>query len=375
MELRFKSVPQPNNPQNENVGGITQPESQFASALRRNVNAYFKENNISPKGNLTLASQTVAMLSFYVIPFVMLLIIPMSWWIGLLFSLLMGIGVAGIGMCIMHDALHGSYSKKEWVNKLFGGSLYLLGGNVFNWKLQHNVLHHTFTNIDGEDGDIASRWPLRLCENTPVRKINHYQYIHAFFFYGLMSITRIVNDFTQLAEYNRTGLTRKYNANPTAEYFKMAGVKILYLFVFIGLPILLTHFAWWQVLIGFVIMHWVAGFILSTVFQLAHVVEGAEQPLPNSEGVISHDWAVHEVRTTSDFARNNRFVNWFVGGLNFQIEHHLFPYISHVHYRKIAPIVEQTAKQFGINYNLKPSFFNALVSHVKRLKELGVSTT
>ncbi len=186
-----------------------------------------------------------------------------------------------------------------------------------------------------------------------------------------MTITRIINDFTQLAHFKKTGVTGKLKVNVRREYWIMAGVKILYLFTFIGLPIILTHFAWWQIIVGFVTMHWVAGCILSTVFQLAHVVEGAEQPMPDDNGIIHHDWAVHELRTTSDFARNNRFINWYVGGLNFQIEHHLFPYISHVHYRKIAPIVERTALEFGLVYNLKPSFTNALGSHVRRLKELS----
>ena len=118
-------------------------------------------------------------------------------------------------------------------------------------------------------------------------------------------------------------------------------------------------------------MHWVGGLIMSTIFQMAHVVEGAVQPLPNAEGIIETDWAVHELRATSDFARNNLFLNWYAGGLNFQIEHHLFPNICHVHYRNIAPIVENTARQFGLIYNLKPTFAAALISHVKRLKELG----
>ncbi len=118
-------------------------------------------------------------------------------------------------------------------------------------------------------------------------------------------------------------------------------------------------------------MHWVGGLIMSTIFQMAHVVEGALKPLPNSDGIIETDWAVHELRATSDFARNNHLLNWYAGGLNFQIEHHLFPNICHVHYRSIAPIVENTAKQFGLMYNLKPSFTAALVSHVRRLKELG----
>ena len=275
-------------------------------------------------------------------------------------------------MCVMHDAVHGSFSHNEKMNKLFGGTMYLLGSNVFNWKLQHNVFHHAYTNIEGLDEDIDSKGPIRLCENAPLKKIHHYQYIHAFFFYGLLTISKMVKDFTQLAIYNKAGITKKYNVDPTREYLRMVAVKIAYLLAIIGLPMLLTHFSWWQVLVGFFMMHWVAGCILSTVFQMAHVVEGTEQPMPDAGGVIHHDWAAHELRTTSDFARNNHLLNWYVGGLNFQIEHHLFPHISHVHYQKIAPIVERTAHQFNLNYNLKPSFASAFSSHVRRLKELGI---
>ncbi len=347
-------------------------EHQFAIALRKNVNAYFKEKKISTKGNLTLALQTIVMLSLYIIPFIIILVIPMNGWIALLLTIIMGIGVAGTGMCVMHDSIHGSFSNKKWLNKLFGGTLYLLGGNVFNWKMQHNIFHHAYTNINGLDEDIDSRGPLRLSQNAPLHKIHHYQYIHAFFFYGLLTISKMFKDFTQLAEYNKAGVTQKYNVKPVMEYWRMVIVKIIYLFVSIGLPIIITDFKWWQVAIGFFMMHWVAGCILSTVFQMAHVVQGTEQPMPDANGVIHHDWAVHQLRTTSDFARNNLFLNWYVGGLNFQIEHHLFPQISHVHYIKISPIVERTAHEFGLTYNLKPSFGSALVSHIKRLKELGV---
>ena len=141
--------------------------------------------------------------------------------------------------------------------------------------------------------------------------------------------------------------------------------------IFIGLPLIFSALAWWQVLLGFLIMHIIAGVILGVVFQLAHVVEGADQPVPDENDTIHTDWAVHEVLTTADFARNNRFLNWYVGGLNFQIEHHLFPHICHVHYRKIAPIVERTAREFGLTYNLKPTLFAALASHVRRLRTLG----
>ena len=346
-------------------------EHNFSTAVRRNVSAYFKENGISMKGNATLVSQTIVLISLYLIPFILILLIPMSGWVALLLTAIMGVGLAGVGMCVMHDAIHGSYSNKDWINRLFGWSMYLLGGNVFNWRMQHNVFHHAYTNLDGLDEDINSKGPIRLSENSPLKKIHKYQYIHAFFFYGLLTISKLVKDFSQLATYNKEGVTRKFNVSPTREYLGMVTVKIIYLSVFIGLPILITPFKWWQVLTGFFMMHWVAGCILSTVFQMAHVVEGTEQPVPDAAGVIHHDWAVHELRTTSDFARSNHLLNWYVGGLNFQIEHHLFPNISHVHYREIAPIVERTAHEFNLNYNLKPSFANALASHVRRLKELG----
>jgi linoleoyl-CoA desaturase len=346
-------------------------QKTFAAAVRKNVNDYFRENGISTKGNAALAIQTAIMLSAYIVPFVLIFIIPMNAWVIMGLTVLMGLGLAGIGMCVMHDAVHGSYSKKEWVNKLFGGTMYLLGSNVFNWKIQHNVLHHAYTNIEGHDQDIASRGPIRLSEHAPLKKIHRYQHIHAFFFYGLMTISKLTRDFTQLIGYNKAGITRQHRVNPTVEYTKMVAIKIVYLFIFIGLPILFTPFSWWQVLLGFFIMHWTAGCILSTIFQMAHVVEGAEQPLPNESGEIENDWIVHELRTTSDFARNNRFLNWYIGGLNFQIEHHLFPNICHIHYRKIAPIVEKTAKEFGYPYNLKPTFAHAFASHVRRLKELG----
>jgi linoleoyl-CoA desaturase len=346
-------------------------QQEFAAAVRKNVNDYFKQIGISRKGNLALAVQTIAMLSVYIVPFVLVLTVPMNAWVALLMSVLMGTGMAGIGMCVMHDAVHGSYSNKDWVNKMLGATMYLLGSNVFNWKIQHNILHHAYTNIEGYDQDIKSKGPIRLSQHAPLRKIHHYQHIHAFFFYGLLTISKLIGDFTQLIEFNKAGITRQHNINPTVEYAKMVFVKIIYLFVFVGLPVLLTPFSWWKVWLAFFIMHWTAGCILSTVFQMAHVVEGTLQPLPNDEGIIETEWAVHELRTTSDFARNNLFLNWYVGGLNFQIEHHLFPNISHIHYRKIAPIVEKTAKEFGFNYNLKPSFVNALSSHIRRLKELG----
>jgi linoleoyl-CoA desaturase len=344
----------------------------FSSVLRKNVNNYFKENHISSNANATMVIKTIAMVSMYLVPFFVILVFNPSAWIALALTVLMGIGIAGTGMGVMHDAVHGSYSKNKWVNNLLGGTIYLLGSNKLNWKIQHNVLHHTYTNINEYDEDIDSKGPIRLAENSELKPFHKYQYIHAFFFYGLMTIVKTYNDFPQLAKYNRLGLTRGQNANPKIEYLKMVVRKVVYLVLIIGLPLYFTDFTWWQVLIGFFVMHWVAGFILAVIFQLAHVVEGADQPTPSPDGNIDNEFAVHQLLTTSDFGRNNGFLNWFVGGLNFQVEHHLFPHICHVHYKNLSYIVEKTAKDFNLPYNLKPSFGAAVKSHVKRLKELGV---
>lgn len=342
----------------------------FATTLRKKVNAYFKEKNISTKGEGRLIVKSVAMLGLYFVPFIAMLVFPMSAWVMILLAVVMGIGMAGVGMSVMHDAVHGSFSGKGWLNKTFGTTMYAIGGNVFNWKMQHNLNHHTFTNIDGYDEDIRSRAVIRLSHEAPLKKIHRFQYMYIFFLYSLMTLSKLVGDFFQLSEYNKSGLTKSQNAKPKMEYFKLILSKVLYLGIAIGLPLLVTPFAWWVVLLGFLAMHLTAGLIMSVIFQLAHVVEGADQPVPEN-GALETEWAIHELATTANFSRKNRLLGWYIGGLNFQIEHHLFPHISHVHYRKISPIVEETAKEFGLPYNQKKTLFHALASHIRILKALG----
>lgn len=346
-------------------------EKDFVNNLRKNVSDYFKTNHISTKGNAAMVFKTMIMTAMYVLPFVFILMLPMPVWVAAMLCVVMGIGIAGVGMSVMHDACHGAYSKRHWVNQLLGGTLYLLGSNVLNWKIQHNVLHHTYTNIAGMDEDINKKGPIRLALKTPLKKYHRFQFIYVFLFYGMMTIVKLVNDFPNLFKYSKKGLVRQQHGELRSEFIKMVLRKLLYIAVIFGLPLWLTSFTWYQVLIGFVIMHWVAGMILSFVFQLAHVVEGAEQPFEEDEHYAN--WHVHQLRTTSDFARNNKILGWYIGGLNFQIEHHLFPNICHIHYSKIAPIVQKTALQYGIPYNLKPSLTSALYSHIKMLKQLGAA--
>lgn len=349
-------------------------EIEFSETLKRRVNEYFRSNNISQKGNFWMFLKAFILHATYIVSFLIALVFPIEPWLGILIAILMGIGEAGIGMSVMHDAAHGAFSKRKWVNSFFASTMFILGSNVLNWKIQHNLLHHTYTNIYGYDQDISTKATIRLCDHAPLKKYHRFQFIYAFLLYGMMTISKLFSDLTQLLEFNRSGITKAQKRNGRKEIIVLILSKIVYFATLLVFPILFSSFSWWQVLIGFLLMHLTAGIIMSVIFQMAHVVEGTEQPLPDKNGIIHHDWLVHQLRSTADFAPKNVILNWYVGGLNFQVEHHLFSNICHIHYKKIAPIVQQTAEEFGLVYNVKPTFLKALKSHVNRLKELGRET-
>ncbi len=355
----------------KNLRFINKDRGQFTATLKKNVNNYFKEKGISPKGNFRMVIKSIAMITIYLAPFVLMLTLPLSGWVIFPLSVIMGIGMAGIGMGVMHDAMHGSFSKRGWLNKLFGTTMYSIGGNMFNWKIQHNFLHHTYTNIEGFDEDIEPKGLLRLSRSTPLKKIHRFQHIYAFFLYCLMTISRMFKEFSQLAKYNKAGITAQQKSTPKKEMRRLILSKATYLGIILGLPLLFSPFSWWLIILGFLVMHFIAGIFMSTVFQMAHVVEEAKQPLPDEHGVINNEWTIHELETTANFSRKSRLFGWMIGGLNYQIEHHLFPNICHVHYKNISPIVERTAKEFGLRYNQNRTFLNAIGSHVRLLKTLG----
>jgi len=350
-------------------------QRDFASAVRRNVLAYFKEKQLPTTGDARMVVKALVMLGLYLVPFILVITLPMSPWWGLACAVTVGFGMAGLGMCVMHDGAHGSASKHTWINELMGGTMYLMGSSVLTWRIQHNGEHHTHTNVDTMDSDLMSRGLLRFSEHAPLKRVNRFQHFHAFFFYGFLTLTKLVKDFATLSRFNRNGSTKALKADPKREMVKLVVLKAIYVSVFLGLPLLLSSFTWWQVLIGFFVEHFVASVILGTVFQLAHIVEETHQPIPDEHGVIANDWAVHEMLTTANFAKENRLLTWFTGGLNYQIEHHLFPNVCHVHYKTIAPIVQRTAQEFGVPYNQIPTLFAALTSHVRRMKVLGVHSS
>lgn len=348
-------------------------EQEFYTTLSQRVNNYFKSRNLSRNANAEMVFKTIFMLSLFFVPYLISISgLVTAFWVYFLLCLVMGAGIAGIGLSIMHDANHGAYSAKPWVNDLMGYTLNLVGASSFNWRIQHNVLHHTYTNIYEVDEDISPRGALRMSPDSPWKPFHRFQHIYAWFLYGLMTIIWVVGkDFFRLVRYQRNGLVKKSRANIITEWLILLSTKIVYISYILVIPMLLLPFAWWQILIGFLGMHYVAGFVLAIVFQPAHVVEGTSYLMPDAEGNLENSWAVHQLHTTTNFAHRNRVLSWYVGGLNFQVEHHLFPNICHVHYRNIARIVRETAAEFGLPYKMKETFVDALIAHGRHLRQLG----
>lgn len=277
-----------------------------------------------------------------------------------------------IGFNICHDALHGSYSDRKWVNTTLGWFFNLIGANVYIWKLTHNQIHHTYTNIVGHDADLeVAPGIIRINANEEWKPIHRFQQYYAFMLYALSSLSWFFKkDYMKFFDKS----LRENNITiPTSEYVKLFAYKALYYTLFLIFPLVFMPFSWPTVLAVLLVMHFAEGLVMGNVFQLAHLVEEVDMPDANKDKSISDPWAVHQMKTTANFARKNWFVTSMFGGLNFQVEHHLFPNICHVHYPAISGIVKETAEEFGLPYHENESFFSAVKSHYHFLKKMGAS--
>jgi len=324
-------------------------------------------------GNTGLVIKTIVMFALYITPFVLLLSGAITGtWLMLLMWILMGLGAAGIGFNVMHDANHGVFSKNRRINKWLGYSMDLIGSSAYIWRFQHNVLHHTYTNINEADDDIGSIPALlRLSPEQKKRPVHRFQHLYAWFLYGLMTLFRtILSDFIKIFKYRNMGLI-KSGKEFTTELIYMIICKTAYFGYMLVLPLLLIPAPAGVIILDFITMHFVIGLVLALIFQTAHVMPSAEFPAPDKDGHMENAWAVHELITTTNYAPTSRIFSWMIGGLNYQIEHHLFTNVSHVHYKDISSIVRQTAEEYGLPYHTHGSFLSAVWDHAKMLKYLG----
>ena len=341
----------------------------FFQSLKAEVDQYFIERGVKKTGNWKLYTKTLILIPLAITFYTLLLTIKPSLPVGILLSSGLGLALSGIGFNIMHDACHGSYSAKKWVNELLGLTLNALGGNAFIWKQKHNIIHHTYTNIDGIDDDIAKSPVIRQCHTQVWKPAHRIQHIYLWLVYALSSFLWVF--VIDMVKYTQKKIyTTELNKMDSKEHFIFWASKGLYVLFYIAIPVYFVGWAAWGV--GFLFMHIALGMSLSVVFQLAHVVEETEfEAVGADDKIIENEWAIHQIKTTANFARDNKVISWFVGGLNYQVEHHLFSRISHVHYPEISRIVERKCKEFNIQYHSMPTMGAAIASHYRFMKLLG----
>ena len=317
--------------------------------------------------------KSVILLGAFALSYCLLVLVAPAWWLGVPLAVLLGLVAAAIGFNIEHDGSHQAYSDHPWVNTLAAMTLELLGGSSYVWRWKHGLVHHTYVNITGHDGDIAL-WPLgRVSPHQKWLPYHRWQHVYLWGLYGLLPLKwQLIGDFRCL-------ITGRIGAHPVPRprgwdlLIFVTGKAVFFALAF-GIPLWL-HPAW-TVLACYGIASLVAGVVLSVVFQMAHCVGEADFPLPaEATGRVERAWAVHQVETTVDFARRSRVASWLLGGLNFQVEHHLVPRISHVRYPAIAGLVELTCREFGIRYAEHRSFWSGVTSHFRWLRQMGTPAT
>jgi linoleoyl-CoA desaturase len=345
---------------------ITFPRNtEFRSELNKRVESYFKTNELSRRDDPSMYWKSAIMLGWIVVSYLLLVLWasgPVSGW---LLSISMSLSMAGVAFCIQHDGGHRGYSNRKWVNRSAAFALDVLGGSSYIWHFKHNVRHHCYTNIVGADSDIDVGG---LCRYAPQQRrfwAHRFQHFYMWFFYGLIAIKwHWWQDFYSLACGNIDG--QPFPRPKGWALFKLISGKLVFAFLALAIP--LYFHPVWVVGLVYAIVAIQLGITLTVVFVLAHCVAEANFSAADAN---HSEWTVHQIETTVDFSRNNRFLNWYLGGLNFQVEHHLFPNVCHVHYSGISRIVEAVCKEHGIRYKAHRTMFSALVSHYRWLREMG----
>jgi linoleoyl-CoA desaturase len=345
--------------------------AQFFNTLRHRVNQYFQVRCISSTGDYNLYLKTAILVSLMICNYVWLVFYtPTGFITGLILCGTLGFLFAAIGFNVMHDGAHGSYSNKPWMNAIMAGSLDFLGGSSYMWHFKHNVAHHSFTNINDMDEDIHIRPMIRTNDKQKQLRIHRFQHIYSMFLYSFSYVIWIfVNDYSKYFK-KKIANSVVIPLMSTNQKIQFWGTKIIYLILFVVIPVFRVGLI--KTLIGYGLLVFVCGILVGITFQLAHINGETEFIAPEGESfVIENEWAIHQINTTANFATKQRWHNWFWGGLNFQIEHHLFPRISHVHYPAISKIVKQTCREFDVPYSEFPTVASAITSHLTHLKALG----
>ncbi|MFZ4713835.1 MAG: fatty acid desaturase family protein [Bacteriovoracaceae bacterium] len=347
-------------------------QADFFNTLKTRVDEYFLINKLDRNANQEMYLKTVIMLLLYFVPYILMLTGRFNTFSEhMILWLVMGVGMCGIGLGIMHDANHGSYSKNPNVNYVLGLLINVLGVSHVNWKIQHNYFHHMFTNIQGHDDSLNAGALLRFSPAQKHYSFHRFQHWYIWALYTLETfVWALATDIVRMNRYRRSEALKMAGKSTAYLFAEMLFWKAMYFLFILIIPIYGIGIPWKWALIGYTTMHLLVGIFLTFVFVTNHIMPECDHPVPQN-GVVDNSWAVHQVRTSCNYATDNKLFSWFVGGLNFQIEHHLFTGICHVHYPAIAKIMKKTAKEFNVPYNSYDTFWDAIRAHNLAMKQLG----
>jgi len=341
----------------------------FRKTLNERVDAYLRDNHLPARDIPFMYVKTAIVLAWWLAAYLLLLLGGFPTAVNVVLCVVWALGIAAIGFNVMHDANHGAYSNRGRVNKLLSFSAEMLGMSGFRWRTKHNVWHHTYTNIAGLDDDVETYGTMRLTPREPWKPLYRIQAWYFPLVYSFIAIDFLIRDF-MMAFFGKSDDSHVYPKMNRSDKVVFWVGKLFFFTIMVALPLLV--FPWWQVVIGFFIVMLTVGLTTGIVFQLAHIDEKADFPEPEGNPPhIDNEWAIHEVETTVNFAPRNRLLNLYIGGLNFQIEHHLLPHICHLNYPRLAPIVRATCEEYGIQYNSYDTWREAFTSHWRELRTLG----
>jgi linoleoyl-CoA desaturase len=343
----------------------------FQKTLNERVNAFLRENHLPARDVPAMYLKTAIALAWWLGTYLLLLLGGFPPVVNIAFCLVWALSIASIGFNVMHDANHGGYSNHPFVNKLVSLSAELLGMSGFRWRTKHNVWHHTYTNISGFDDDVETFGLMRLTPRAAWKPFFRVQAWYYPLIYSFIAFDFILRDFMMVLS-GKSDANHVYPKMSAGDQMVFWAGKLFFVTIMFVLP--LQVFPWWQVLIGFFLVMLTVGLVMGVVFQLAHINQDVAFPEPvGSPRHIENEWAVHQVETTADFAPRNPLLSWYVGGLNYQIEHHLLPHICHLNYPRLAPIVQATCEEFGIRYQCYSTWREAFAAHLRELRLLGQS--
>lgn len=345
-----------------------EPSDGFYLTLKQRVLAHFRKTGKHRYANAEAMLKSLLFTAVFATCYYLILSVKMSPGIFLLCWFCMGVFLLLAAMSMVHDAAHGVYSSRRWINETLLRFANLAGGDGYMYKYKHTISHHPYTNIPGVDIDLEQSGVVRVTPHTKAQKKHRYQHTYMKLLYPFFILYWVIaRDFNY---YSRKyiGLVEAHHA--PAHWGFLVFSKLFYFFYMLFVPLSVLSEPAWLVLTGFFCMHIGSGVVAMFALLANHVVEDSVFIMPDENGYIPCSWGEHQLRTTDDYSPDSPFISFLFSGLNHHVAHHLFPKYCHVHYPAITRILRETAAEYGLRYRHN-DLFSALRSHFRLLKELS----